>query len=206
MNQNKDDKDNNYNISANDQEHDLDEDLDDEFDMNVLENLKNNEVKKTLDSFENPVSLEDADNISDSPNINPKQLQELLSRMKNMPRDKLMQLLSNISADNAGNLGGNDFSSVSNKTKLSAHDRLSMKLQNKKDQRTNKQVYEKRIKEHNAKETVIDSTENMNALLDPENKGNVQPKQNDQKENLIDTVKLSENKKKKKNKKKKSKA
>jgi hypothetical protein len=127
----KDDKSNQ--VDKNNKADTYDDELDENFETELSKHATEKQLENTLESFENPKGIEDSNDAS-MPNglqMDPKEIEKLQKKLMNMPRDKLMSVIRNISQKTDLNLGNNDFRSVNGDHREDAKKRLRQKLEQK---------------------------------------------------------------------------
>jgi len=121
-----------------------DDELDEEFEEKLEKKLSIDEMTKTAESFDNPKGIEESNdsNVIDGPQIDPKNVDNLQKLMKNYSREKLMQILGDMSQKNNFDLGNNDFAKVSDAHRKNSKERLREKIATQRSTRKTKSARE----------------------------------------------------------------
>jgi len=133
---------------------DVTDKYDDELDENFEKELDatDEQLEKTINSFENPVGIEKNPDstVTDGPLIDSAELEKFRKQINNMPKEKLMSLLKNISQKNNCGLGDNNFRSVNDEHRKDARERLRQKLEERRFARKPKDVRDRQLEHHKA--------------------------------------------------------
>jgi hypothetical protein len=174
-----------------------DDELDENFEDNFEKTATTSEMKTTLNSFDNPLGLEESpeSSVMDGPQLDQKEIERFRKQVMNMPKNELTKLFQNIATQNNLGLGENNFRSVNGDHRNDIKNKLRQKLNQRIMARKPKDVRTREIERREAslrelkKKDNIDQLntnqqpdeKNINALL--ENLSNAMDENNDNNHN-----------------------
>lgn len=129
-----------------------DDELDENFEDNFAKTATTAEMKTTLESFDNPLGLEESPEspVMGGPQLDQKEIERFRKQVMNMPKNELMKFFRNIATQNNLGLGDNNFRSVSGDHRNDIKNKLRQKLNQRNMARKPKNVRTREIERREA--------------------------------------------------------
>jgi len=129
-----------------------DDELDEKFEDSFAKTATTAEMKTTLESFDNPLGLEESPEspVLAGPQLDQKEVERFRKQIMNMPKNELMNFFRNIATQNNLGLGENNFRSVTGDHRNDIKNKLRQKLDQRSLARKPKDVRTREIERRQA--------------------------------------------------------